>query len=219
MSILVDKITKVTTQGMTGKAIMRSRRLSAVVLALACSIASPTQAQDTSAPALIPTFSDMCLMPGVDHQDRVTKIEQSSAWQKDAAVSLNVAGLHPSRSIGGKPNFTKVEDATQWSGEVDGMKAHMLLLTFPEKSRYRHACVLVVEGLENAMEHGGELRAAFKEFGVGGKSVDLVHYYEFAGTLKPGKHPVTQKQPIHGEIFSRSQAGFAEKTTHIYVAY
>ncbi len=191
------------------------------VLALtALANVAPVQAADSmAAPNLVPLFSDACLMPGVDHADRQAKVSQLSGWQKRASVTLNVAGLQPSRAIGAKPRFDKVVDAAQWSGNVDGMKADILLLTFEPKFSYRHACVLVVEGLDNAMDHGRTLKDSFKAFGIGGKSVDLVHYYEFAGTLKPGKAPVATKQAVHGEIFSRSQAGTAEKTTHIYVAY
>ncbi len=176
-------------------------------------------AESIAAPNLVPLFSDTCLMPGVDHADRQAKVGQLSGWQKRETVTLDVAGLQPSRAIGGKPRFDKVTNAAQWSGSVDGLKAEILLLSFEPKSSYRHACVLVVEGLDNAMDHGRVLKDSFKAFGIGGKSVDLVHYFEFAGTLKPGKAPVATKQAVHGEIFSRSQAGTAEKTTHIYVAY
>ena len=176
-------------------------------------------ADSITAPNLVPLFADTCLTPGVDHTDRQAKVDQLSGWQKRASVTLDVAGLQPSRAIGGKPRFDKVANATQWSGKVDGLKAEILLLSFEPKSSYRHACVLVVEGLDNAMDHGRILKDAFKAFGIGGKSVDLVHYFEFAGTLKPGKAPVATKQAVHGEIFSRSQAGTTEKTTHIYVAY
>lgn len=192
----------------------------AMIALTALASAATVQAADSiTAPNLVPLFTDSCLMPGIEHAERQAKVEQLSGWQRRSSVTLDVAGLQPSRAIGGKPRFDKVADAAQWSGTVDGLKADILLLTFAPKSTYRHACVLVVEGLNNAMDHGRILKESFKTFGIGGKSVDLVHYFEFAGTLKPGKAPVTTKQAVHGEIFSRSQAGTTEKTTHIYVAY
>ena len=71
----------------------------------------------------------------------------------------------------------------------------------------------MLEGPQNAMPYADELRAAFKAFGIKGKSVDLVHYFEFAGKYGAEKHPV------RGEIFSRSLSGERKETTHIYVAY
>ncbi|MBA3863309.1 MAG: hypothetical protein C0517_05120 [Erythrobacter sp.] len=195
--------------------------VSRAILALtALGSAGAVQAADSiAAPNLVPLFADTCLMPGVDHAERQAKADKLSGWQKRDKVTIDVAGLQPSRAIGGKPRFDKVADAVQWSGTVDGLKGDILLLTFEPKSSYRHACVLVVEGLDNAMDHGRLIKDSFKAFGIGGKSVDLVHYFEFAGTLKPGKAPVATKQAVHGEIFSRSRAGTSEKTTHIYVAY
>ena len=195
-------------------------RLLAGLAIAACVFALPVQAQEeTESPSLVPVFVDACLMAGVKHEDRIAAVEQSDQWEKQPRVSFRIPLLQVSRAIGGKPRFADFTDASQWDGKIDGRKASIVLLSFSEKSRYNHACILFVEGLQNAMPYGGDLRAAFKEFGIGGKSVDLVHYYEFAGTLKPGKQPVETKRKVHGEIFSRSLAGSIKETTHIYVAY
>jgi hypothetical protein len=71
----------------------------------------------------------------------------------------------------------------------------------------------MLDGPRNAMPYADELKTAFKTFGIGGKSVDLVHYFEFAGKVGPEKHPV------RGEIFTRSLSGSSKQTTHIYLAY
>ncbi|MDJ0643723.1 MAG: hypothetical protein QNJ15_12990 [Erythrobacter sp.] len=158
-------------------------------------------------------------MPGVDHADRLATVQAAENWVASPTVTYDLEGLQPAPSIGAKARFKSVTKSAQWDGEIDGRKASFLLLTFDEKSRYKNACVLMVEGLKNAMPYGRDLKNAFKAFGGGGKSVDLVHYYEFAGTLKPGKQPVEAKTKVHGEIFTRSQAGRIKETTHIYVAY
>jgi hypothetical protein len=84
---------------------------------------------------------------------------------------------------------------------------------FEGKVRYPNLCAIVLEGAHDAMPYGGPLRDTFKAFGIGGKSVDLIHYYEFAGKVGPDKHPV------RGEVFSRSMSGRIKETMHIYVAY
>ncbi|MEO9636316.1 MAG: hypothetical protein ABJF89_04015 [Parasphingorhabdus sp.] len=212
MSILIDKNTKVITQGMRG--------IVFGTIATLIAFSSPALAEaEEESPNLVPAFAKTCLMPGVAHSDRIAALAADETWETQESVSYDLIGLQPSRAIGSKPKFKHYTDAAQWDGEIDGRKASFLLLTFREKSRFRHACVLLVEGLRNAMPYGSDLKTAFKAFGAGGKSVDLVHYYEFAGTLKPGKHPVEAKQKVHGEIFSRSQAGTMKETTHIYVAY
>ncbi|MEO1711445.1 MAG: hypothetical protein AAFR70_14375 [Pseudomonadota bacterium] len=158
-------------------------------------------------------------MPGVNHADRLAAVEGAEGWVASPTVTFDLEGLQPAPSIGAKPRFKRVTRSAQWNGEVDGRKASLLLLSFDEKSRYKNACVLMVEGLKNAMPYGCDLKEAFKAFGGGGKSVDLVHYFEFAGTLKPGENPVEAKTKVHGEIFTRSQAGSIKETAHIYVAY
>jgi hypothetical protein len=117
-----------------------------------------------------------------------------------------------SKAIDKNYSFREVSSARQWSGEVDGQQARFVLATFNEKSRYPNLCALVLDGPRNAMPYGHELGSSFKAFGIGGKSVDLVHYFEFAGKIGPDKHPV------RGEVFSRSLSGPGQ-TTHIYVAY
>lgn len=102
---------------------------------------------------------------------------------------------------------------------IDGRDSKIILLTFPEKERFKHACVVTVAGIKNAMPYSDMLSDAFKEFGIKRKSVDLVHYFEFSGKLDPAKQPVAEKHQVMGEIFTRSQAGDAKEFTHIYVAY
>ena len=88
-----------------------------------------------------------------------------------------------------------------------------MLAKFSEKDRYPHLCALVIDGINNAMPYANDIKAAFKTFGIGGKSVDLVHYFEFSGKIAADRHPV------RGEIFSRSLASGNAKSMHIYVAY
>ncbi|MGB3472383.1 MAG: hypothetical protein WBA51_16335 [Erythrobacter sp.] len=187
---------------------------------IALALTAPAQAEKAAeSPNLVSTFVEICLMPGVDHSDRLAAVEGAEGWVESPSITYNLEGLQPAPAIGTKARFRSVTDSMQWDGKIDGRKASVLLLTFDDKSRYKNACVLMVEGLKNAMPYGSDLKKAFKAFGGGGKSVDLVHYFEFAGTLKPGKQPVKAKTKVHGEIFTRSQAGSIKETAHIYVAY
>jgi hypothetical protein len=184
-----------------------------VAAALPTGIAIAQQGQDREYPTAVATFGRLCLMPGVNPVDRLAAIEADRAWSEDARVSVDVPGMGVSKTIERNYSFAKVLAARQWSGDVDGQKVRLVLATFDAKARYPNLCALVLDGPRNAMPYGGALRAAFKTFGIGGKSVDLVHYYEFAGKVGPDKHPV------RGEIFSRSLSGQSGQATHIYVAY
>jgi len=218
MSILINKNTKVITQGMTG--ILARKIVMPGLFVMALAAAAPAQAGDGAEyPSAVSTFTNICLIEGIDPADRINAIEQAEGWAEDSRVSVDVPALGISRAITVNYSFRKVEAARQWSGTIDGKSARIVLASFEGRVRYKNLCVLVMEGAKNAMPYGGKLRDAFKSYGIKGKSVDLVHYYEFAGKLKPGKHPVEKKHPVRGEIFTRSQSGFAKETMHIYIAY
>lgn len=183
-------------------------------------LAAPAHADDGAEyPDAVPTFANICLVPGVDPQDRVNALTAAKGWTEDADVNVYIEGLGKSRAIEVNYSFKNVKEARQWSGMIDGQKARIVLASFDGKVRYPNLCALVMEGAKNALPYGRDLGEAFKAYGVKGKSVDLVHYYEFAGKLKPGEHPVETKHPVRGEIFTRSQSGYTEETMHIYLAY
>jgi len=164
-------------------------------------------------PSLVPTFERLCLADGVDPVAQQGRLEGAAEWTADPAVTIDISKMEFSRAIDQNYRFRTVEAARQWSGTIDGAPARLVLATFPAKERYKHLCAIVIDDVENAMPYGDAVRAAFRTFGIGGKSVDLVHYYEFAGRFGADKHPV------RGEIFTRSQGGPGPKTAHIYVAY
>lgn len=169
-------------------------------------------AQDAEVPSAVPTFVKTCLAGGVDPSARPAAL-LSAGWVKDETVQIDVPNLGISKAIDRNFDFSKPENTEQWSGTIDGRNAKVVLATFPGKRRYPNLCALTVDGIKNAMPYGGDLRAAFKAFGISGKSVDLVHYYEFAGKVGTDKHPV------RGEIFSRSLASGGDDSMHIYIAY
>lgn len=176
--------------------------------------AIPAHAElQTEFPSAVSTFRQVCLTPGVAPADRVSAVSGLSGWHEDASITVNVPKLEISRAIEKNYSFGNVASARQWSGILDGRPARFVLASFSGEVRYPNICALVTEGAASAMPYGSDLRAAFKEFGIGGKSVDLVHYYEFAGKVGTDRHPV------RGEIFSRSLAGQTRETMHIYVAY
>ena len=163
-------------------------------------------------PAAVSTFAEICLTGDLDPNARVLALETGD-WTEDPGVSIDIAKLEISRAIDKNYRFSRLDSARQWSGSIDGQPARLVLAKFSEKDRYPNLCALVMEGAKNAMPYGDAVRSAFREFGIKGKSVDLVHYYEFAGKVGAEKHPV------RGEIFTRSQAGSSKETMHIYVAY
>jgi hypothetical protein len=170
------------------------------------------QAQDAEVPSAVATFEQICLTGGVDPSARVAGLT-AAGWIRNSEVYIDVPSLANSKAIERNFDFSKPQTKDDWSGVIDGRPAKVVLATFPAKSRYPNLCALTVDGVKNAMPYGGALRAAFKKFGIGGKSVDLVHYYEFAGKVGTNKHPV------RGEIFTRSVASGGEDSMHIYVAY
>jgi len=175
--------------------------------------AAAEKAQEPDYPSVVPSFEQICLMPGFDPADRLAAIGAASGWREDESVTVDIPKMSISRTISQNYSFANVAEARQWTGMIDGQPARIVLARFAGKPRYPNLCALVLEGPSNAMPFGSALRAAFKTFGIGGKSVDLVHYFEYAGKVGADKHPV------RGEIFSRSLSGQIKETTHIYVAY
>lgn len=197
---------------------MRGKPVLGALLAFAATGAIAAD-KEAEFPTLVEEFGARCLMPGVEAADRLAAIEADTAWTELESVTLDVEAMEISRALSRNYRFKDPVSVRQWTGEIDGKTAHLLLAKFEEKQRYDDLCAIVVNGVQNAMPYGRDLRGKFEEFGIKGKSVDLVHYYEFAGKLKPGTHPVAEKHAVRGEIFSRSQAGGAGNTTHIYIAY
>ena len=185
-------------------------RIALSLLILGLPIAA--HAQVAEVPSAVPTFAKLCLTGGIDPNARPAALLAAN-WTKDAAATIDVAKLAISKTIDPNYDFSKPKSAEQWSGTIDGRSAKIVLATFPDKRRYLNLCALTTEGIKNALPYGSDLREAFKTFGIKGKSVDLVHYYEFAGKVGSDKHPV------RGEIFSRSLATGGSDTMHIYVAY
>lgn len=186
------------------------RFLAPLILAVApaAAFAQPT----TEAPAAVQAFEANCLAGGLDPAARPAALT-AAGWTKDASATVDTAGFNISRAIERNFDFAKPDAVEQWSGVVGGKGAKIVLASFPEKRRYPHLCALVVDGIDNAMPYADGLKNAFKSFGIGRKSVDLVHYFEFSGKVGAEKHPV------RGEVFSRSQVSGDPKSMHIYVAY
>lgn len=183
--------------------------------ALVAFAAADAVAQDTASeyPTAVSAFEKVCLVPGTNPDDRKAAISADPDWEWDPFVSVDVPSMGMSRAIDRNYSFSKPAQVRQWSGMLDGHKVRWVLATFDGKVRYPNLCALVLDGPANAMMYADELKAAFAKFGIKGKSVDLVHYFEFAGKVGTDQHPV------RGEIFSRSLSGRAKNTTHIYVAY
>lgn len=187
------------------------RTFAALTLAIG-SVAS-AQAQDVEYPSAVAAFTKVCLVPGVNPADRIAALAGDAGWKEDAASNVDLAKMSLSRAIDKNYSFAKPQAVRQWSGQIDGKPARFVLASFDAKNRYPNLCALVLEGVRNAMPYSAATRAAFKDWGIGGKSVDLVHYFEFAGKVGADKHPA------RGELFTRSLAGQSKETTHLYLAY
>jgi hypothetical protein len=168
---------------------------------------------NVSCPSAVATFQKICLVPGVDPKDRLAAIEADGSWKVDASITVDVPKMAISQAIDKNYSFSVPGTIRQWTGAIDGQKVRLVTAAFEGRVRYSNLCAIVLEGAHDAMPYGGALRGAFKAFGIGGKSVDLIHYYEFAGKVGADKHPV------RGEVFSRSMSGQIKETMHIYVAY
>lgn len=182
-------------------------------LALTIGSLASAHAQDAEYPGAVAAFAKVCLVPGVDPADRIAALAADSGWKEDSAASVDVPKLGVSRAIDKNYSFAKPQGVRQWSGQIDGKPARFVLASFGAKERYPNLCALVLEGVRNALPYSDAAKAAFKQWGIGGKSVDLVHYFEFAGKVGADKHPA------RGEVFTRSLAGQAKETAHFYLAY
>lgn len=163
-------------------------------------------------PSAISEFNQTCLNGGVDALTRPVTLK-TTGWVESTSVTIDVSKLNISKSIDRNYDFSNPEKITEWTKALDGRLFKMILASFHAKRRYPNLCALIVDDVSNAMPYADELKDAFKAFGIGGKSVDLAHYFEFSGKLGADKHPA------RGEIFTRSFASGAKKSMHIYVAY
>lgn len=209
MSILIDRNAK---RHRMKPGVMRKLFFFAVLAS--ASFAGTARAEPVAEyPSAVSAFSGFCLMNGVDPNDRIRALENASGWTEDTAVTVDIPQMEVSPAISRNYRFKEVEAARQWSGTIDGAPARIVLASFEGEQRYKNLCAITMEGAKNAMPYGDELKEAFKAYGIKGKSVDLVHYYEFSGKVGPEKHPA------RGEIFTRSRSGDAKETMHIYLAY
>lgn len=191
---------------------LRELRHGAVALAILATNSGAIAAPAAEAPSAVATFNKLCLAGGMDPAARSASLT-AAGWQQAPAVNIDVPKLGISKAIDRNYDFSKPEATEQWNGIVDGRPANVVLARFPAKRRYANLCALTVEGVRNAMPYSDDLKSAFASFGIKGKSVDLVHYFEYAGKIGANKHPV------RGEIFTRSQVTGGRDTMHIYVAY
>lgn len=182
-----------------------------VTIALAWAVAVQAQTP-AELPSAVATFKQVCLAGNLNPAARPAALA-AAGWRKAPAVAIDVPKLGISKAIERNYDFSKPEAAEQWTGVVDGRPASAVLATYSAKRPHRQLCALVIDGVTNAMPYHDELKAAFKDFGISGKSVDLVHYFEYAGKVGAEKHRV------RGEIFTRSLASGAKNSMHIYVAY
>ncbi|HWJ71131.1 MAG TPA: hypothetical protein VNS79_13905 [Sphingobium sp.] len=163
-------------------------------------------------PHAVDSFAASCLSGDLTAQARLAAAS-TNGWRETDAAGLKVAGLGVGKAIDKNYNFDRPEAVTVFEQDIDAHPARLIVATFPAKNRYRTLCALVMRDVANAFVYKDELGDAFKALGIKGKSVDLPHYFEWAG--KVGSDNV----PVRGEVFTRSQALGGKRDMHIYVAF
>ena len=164
-------------------------------------------------PDLVSVFQSVCLKGGVDPTKPIAVLENLDGWHEQQDPVINVKNLGISKSINGRVYFGKTLSQREWSGKINDKDATFLIASLKSKKKYKNICAVIIEDAKNAIPYADATKEAFATFGMKRKSVDLAHYFEFTGKLKPNKHRV------RGEIFSRSQVGYKKETMHIYIAY
>jgi hypothetical protein len=182
---------------------------SATLISLACA-GTAMAADGGEYPSAVPTFEKLCLASGTAPADQVEALTKEG-WQRTDGGRIDRKALGLSRSVYGPSNFHKFELIGEWSGTFDERPAIAFVARLDRKKTALNLCGIVVEDVENAMPYYDAAKGGFQRYGLKGKSVDLVHYFEFEGKL------AANQQYARGEIFSRSAATKNRRTMHIYV--
>lgn len=181
----------------------------AVVASATAATAAPKVAEY---PDAVGAFERACLSGELSMEARESAAA-AEGWAAHDNDELNISAFGISRAIEKNFDFSKPDVVRSFEKTINGQSAVLVLAGYPEKRRYQTLCALVMRDVDNAFTYSDSLKAAFKALGISGKSVDLPHYFEWAGKVGAGKNPV------RGEIFTRSQVFGGYRDMHMYVAF
>jgi len=192
---------------------MRFSFASAAFVAMACLVAAPAAAElQPEDASLVPLFLETCTTPDMSDVAIFGGVATSTDWTESQTISVDLEAIEqvPSRLTGG--TFSRAESVREWHRTVNGRELVLVIASFPERSRYRHGCVLFAPDIRNALPYLEPFREGMRSIGLSGRSTDLPHFQEYGGRLADGRR-------AHADIFSRSRASSVPHTMQLAIIY
>jgi hypothetical protein len=171
--------------------------------------AAELQPEDAS---LVPLFLETCTRPDMDAEAIIASVTASSDWTEVAAPTIDLEALGQVPSLQPISIFRRHDSVREWQRTVNGRQLTLVIAALPERSRYRHACVLFAPDIRNAMPYFDAFKDGMRAINLSGRSTDLPHYLEYGGRL-------ADQRQAHADIFSRSRAVSTSNTMHIAIAF
>lgn len=189
---------------------MIRRGLLLAALAAAPFAAASAAIQDDA--TMVPLFAEACAA-GVPSAAAIeARMNADARWAPIADQDLAAGEFGTVKSMQPIGDFKKPSGYRQWRRTVEGKEVRVVLASFAGKGRYKTLCALLVPDVKNALPYLDPFKAAMKAAGLKAKSVDLVHYMEFAGKLADGRR-------ARGDIFSRTRVLQPGDNMHMYLAF
>jgi len=142
--------------------------------------ANPIYAQDNRGGGenIVKTFKEFCVDNRLDVEAITQSVAKSGGWTE----------------IPWPENYRwnkKADVKLAWTKEIDGRKFELLSGTANGK-KVRSACVLRTEVKENFYPYFDEFKRVLKDVGLGGKSVDIPHYFRAGGKFPSGQRATAE---------------------------
>ena len=193
------------------------RHVLAVMVASAGLLASSTASANAwdgkvKYPGAVAAFNSACLRGELTASAREAAISREG-WEPTDLAGLNIAAFNITAALEKNFDFSRPDYVKAWTKVIDGQSATVVLVSYPEKRRYQTLCSVLMPDAGGALGYEDELDADFKAIQVKSKSTDLPHYFEWASKVGP------EKNPVRGEILTRSQVLRGTRDMHLYVAF
>ena len=163
-------------------------------------------------PHAVSAFDNVCLKGELTASAREVAISLDG-WEPTDLAGLNIAAFNITAALEKNFDFSRPDHVKAWTKVIDGQPATVVLASYPEKRRYQTLCSMLMPDAGGALGYEDELDAAFKAIQLKNKSTDLPHYFEWASKVGP------EKNPVRGEILTRSQVLRGTRDMHLYVAF
>ena len=194
--------------------LMQLTRLSLATLALLLALGSSPAAAELQPEdaTLVPLFLETCTRPDMNAEAILASVTASSDWTEVSVPTVDLAALGQVPSLQPISIFRRHDSVREWHRTVNGRQLTLVIAALPERSRYRHACVLFAPDIRNAMPYFDAFKDGMRAINLSGRSTDLPHYLEYGGRL-------ADQRQAHADIFSRTSAVSTSNTMHIAIAY